>query len=238
MKAGTEKAIRDHAEGAYPNEACGLIVVIKGKEQYRPCRNVATDPRKDFVVHDADQREAEDLGDILALVHSHPGASADMSVADRVQCANNGIPWVIVSVLNGVSDVIKEYKPDGYVAPLVGRPFVHGVLDCYALVRDYYARELKIELPDFKREDGWWDRGEDLYMDNLAATGFEPIKGDIKVGDLIVMQVRAPKANHGAVYIGESTMLHHMYGRLSTREIYGGYYQEITRVIVRHRSML
>jgi proteasome lid subunit RPN8/RPN11 len=242
MDAKIEQDIRTHAESEYPKESCGLIVVIKGKERYLPCANVADDPTRNFVIHHEDSAKAEDLGDILALVHSHPDATVAMSPADRVQCAGGVIPWVVVttrvSEITGKveSGEMKRYEPDGYKAPLVGRPFVHGILDCYSLVRDYYDQELHIALPDFERKDNWWNEGQDLYMEHFAEAGCAPIKGAMKVGDIILMQVRAPKTNHAAVYIGDSTMLHHMYNRLSTREIYGGYYQEITRLVVRHKD--
>lgn len=39
--------------------------------------------------------------------------------------------------------------------------------------------------------------------------------------------------NHAAVYLGDGLMLHHMYGRLSSRDVYGGYWREVTRLVVR-----
>jgi hypothetical protein len=32
-------------------------------------------------------------------------------------------------------------------------------------------------------------------------------------------------------------MLHHLYGRLSERVVYGGHWQEITRAVLRHKDM-
>lgn len=49
------------------------------------------------------------------------------------------------------------------------------------------------------------------------------------------MQVRSKNGvpNHAAVYLGDGLMLHHMYGRLSSRDVYGGYWREVTRLVVR-----
>ena len=30
-----------HAQEATPHEACGLVVIYKGKEKYFPCKNIA-----------------------------------------------------------------------------------------------------------------------------------------------------------------------------------------------------
>lgn len=239
MKPLTDTHIRDHAVREYPREACGLIIVVRGKERYVPCRNIAESPEQDFVLHHEDLATAEDMGEVIALVHSHPDRGVGMTDADKHMCARSGIPWYIVSVnAQGDTSDIARYEPRKYEAPLVGRSFSHGVLDCYTLIRDYYLRELKIELPNFERTDSWWNKGEDLYMENFAKAGFAPIKGPIQKHDVVIMQVRSPVPNHAGVFIGEPDwILHHELGRLSTRDVYGGYFQEITRVIVRHRDL-
>lgn len=129
---------------------------------------------------------------------------------------------------------IVTFEPCGYEAPLVGREFSHGVNDCYQLIRDWYARERGIALRNFERTEGWWERGEDLYMKHYADAGFYPVHGELEEGDVILMQVRAYEANHAAIYLGEGMMLHHLYGRLSSRDVYGGYWKDVTRAVVRY----
>lgn len=237
MNPATEQAIREHAVAEYPRECCGLIVVVKGKELYLPCRNIA-EGSSDFILHHEDLAAAEDKGDVLALVHSHPDGSHLPSEADRVQIAAHGIPWYILSVNSQCeTGCMARYEPEEYEAPLVGRAFAHGILDCYTLIRDYYQRTLNITLPDFHRDDKWWERGEDLYMQQFREAGFEPIIGAIREHDVVLMQMRSEVVNHGAVYIGDGLILHHMYGRLSTRDVYGGFFQEVTRIVIRHREL-
>lgn len=235
---------RAHALAEYPRECCGLLVAVKRKERYFPCRNIGNTGRDRFVLSPEDYAAAEDVGDVIAVCHSHPDVAARPSEADKVACEATYMPWYIASVcrdLDGPPAVtgVHRFEPCGYEAPLVGREFVHGVLDCYALVRDFYARELRITLPDFERKDDWWNDGHSsLYLDNFRAAGCEPVpQGEsLQRGDIILMQIRSGNGvpNHAGVYLGDGQMLHHLYGRLSSREVYGGWFQERTRLIVRH----
>jgi cell wall-associated NlpC family hydrolase len=151
-----------------------------------------------------------------------------------VACEASGVPWFIVSYPNGQWF---ELSPKGYVAPLVGREWSHGVLDCYSIVRDWYAQERGLSLPDFQRFDEWWRRGENLYVDNFGAAGFAVVEpDDLLVGDVFLMQVHSEVPNHAAIYLGDGLILHHLQGRLSSRDVYGGYWQKITTHTLRHQS--
>jgi len=231
METSTVEAIRAHAASDYPREACGLIVVARGRERYVPCRNAAAGSEH-FVLPAEDYAAAEDRGEVVAVVHSHPDVPATPSEADRVSCEASGLPW---HILSWPADDLRTIEPSGYLAPLVGRTFAHGVLDCYTLIRDWYQRERGVTLPDFPRRDDWWLAGEDLYMRHYAEAGFSAVSQDTpdRVGDVILMQLRAPVPNHAAIYLGNGLMLHHLHGRLSSRDVYGGYWQEITRCVLR-----
>lgn len=242
MEHTTLQAIQAHAITEYPRECCGLIVATAAGEAYIRCSNSAAKPADHFRLPGEDYAAAEDQGEVLALVHSHPDASAAASDADRVMCENSGLPWHIVSVGQVTGEEpschdVQTIFPCGYEAPLEGRQFAHGILDCYSLVRDFYARELGISLSQYEREDGWWDNGQDLYsLDRLRAEGFDLIDGEPQRGDMVLMQIRSPVPNHAGVYLGDDLMLHHLDGRLSEKVVYGGMWAERTRYIVRHKG--
>ncbi|WP_414451295.1 C40 family peptidase [Burkholderia sp. 22PA0099] len=240
METKTLNAIRAHAIRAYPLECCGLVVVARGREQYVECSNAATGGDH-FVLPAQEFADAEDRGAVVAVVHSHPDAPAAASEADQAACEASGIAWHIVEVRRDdsgavvVGDLV-TIEPCGFQVPLVGRSFAHGVLDCYTLVRDWWRTEQGVVLRDFARRDEWWWQGGDLYMQHYRDAGFEPVaqEAELQRGDVILMQVRADVPNHAGVYLGDGTMLHHLYGRLSSRDPYGGYWREITRLVVRY----
>lgn len=249
-------AITRHAISDYPRECCGLLVQVGRMVNYFPCENKARGTEH-FVISPADYALAEDQGEIKGVVHSHPEALAEPSQSDLVSCEQTGMPWHILEVRKRDDGHIapgefKTFFPTGYHAPLVGRMFYHGVLDCYTIIKDFYLRELGIVIPDFVRNDDWWVDGQDLYMENFTKAGFEqiPFGESPRYGDVILMQIRSERANHGAVFLGEAAlkeapylhrvpdaMLHHLHGRLSERAVYGGHYRDSTRAIVRHKDM-
>lgn len=243
MQNETIEAARAHAQAQYPRESCGLVVVVKGRERYLACTNAAQGTEH-FVLPAEEYADAEAKGEILAVVHSHPNAPAAASQADMVSCEASGLPWYIVRVdmVDGapVAGEMVKIEPSGYRAPLVGRQFSHGVLDCYQLIADWYADVRGIALPHFSRADEWWNDGKsDLYTEGFPKAGFVKLSdaSPLKVGDVILMQIRARNGvpNHAGIYLGDGLMLHHMHGRLSSRDLYGGWYQESTRAILRYQ---
>lgn len=243
MLAQIDQAVRDamlaHAADCAPRECCGLLVRIDDTLHYLAAANLAPQSAgRDRFELDPAAWAVEDTGaEVVAVVHSHPNASANPSMADRVGCERSGLPWLIMGWPSGA---LVEVLPSGWSAPLVRREFAFGVLDCYTLVQDFYQRELGITLPDFERSDGFWERGEHLYRDNLEAAGFEVVAtAEPRPGDGVLMRVMSRDVdNHAGVYLGDGLMLHHLYGQLSRVERWDWPWQQRTQAVVRHRTLL
>ena len=229
-------AVHLHAAEEAPRECCGLISVRKGRARYTPCRNVSAEETH-FEIAPADFAAVEDQGEIIAIAHSHYALPPTPSMADRVGCEASGLPWLIVGHPGGKAEWL---LPEGYQAPLVNREWCHGVLDCYSLVRDYYARELAIALPDFERPHEWWFAGADLYREHYREAGFVLLPQDapLALHDCLGMQIASPVWNHTGVLVDDNAVLHHLEGRLSSRDVYGGYYRDHTVAVARHRELL
>ncbi|VTR60927.1 NlpC/P60 family [Serratia fonticola] len=122
---------------------------------------------------------------------------------------------------------------------MVGRSWLLGHADCWSLIRDYYRQEHGIALNDYSVEHEWWIDGKTrLYDDHWYEEGFREYQGPMRVGDMIMMQVSAPVTNHAGVYLGDGMMLHHLFGQLSQRYPYSGYFQERTVRVVRRKELL
>ena len=258
IRAYIKRAVEAHALKAYPKEACGLLVADGRRQKYISCENTASN-NNDFRIAPDRYAEVEDQYQVLAVIHSHIDIPPKPSEADIVSCEATGIPWHIVSVGQDPDDAGPKilgwhsFEPTGYEAPLVGRQFFHGRLDCYTLIRDFYQRELGIEIPDFERPDDWWSKAEhgELYLENFEAAGFVQVHDGPIYGDVALMQYRSDRTNHGGVYLGDielksqpglhpvpNAMLHHAMPMLSERCVYAGYWLENTRIIVRHKELI
>jgi cell wall-associated NlpC family hydrolase len=79
-----------------------------------------------------------------------------------------------------------------------------------------------------------------LYLDNFAAEGFRKIPvEEVQRGDLILMNLVSPLPNHAAIYMGDQQVLHHVQGRLSSRDVYtlgSSYYGKSTACALRHEN--
>ncbi|STN46989.1 tail fiber component K [Escherichia coli] len=79
----TESAILAHARRCAPAESCGFVISTPEGEWYIPCVNISAEPEAYFRIAPEDWLRAEMQGEIVALVHSHPGGLPWLSEADR-----------------------------------------------------------------------------------------------------------------------------------------------------------
>jgi len=226
------KKILAHATHEFPREACGVIVTSHGRDAYLPCVNLAQN-NEHFVIDPADYAAAEDKGEVTAIVHSHPVTAPNPSQADLIGIEKSGIPWVIVNPLSGAHTIT---NPTGYTAPLIGREFSHGVLDCLTLIQDYYL-SIGIQLPQSERENEWWLKGQNLYLDLYEDWGFVEV-AEPQLHDVVLIKMGSPVPNHGAIYLGDNIILHHVMRRLSCRDVFGGYWQRHATHYLRHKDLM
>lgn len=236
MNENTRAAALEHGKGEFPREACGLVVVVRGKERYWPCRNISPVAQDQFAMDPADYAEAEQAGEIVGIVHTHIYLPPTPSEADLVACEATGLKWHILSLPN---EVWHDFEPSGYEAPLVGRVHCWGSLDCWTIVYDWYRRERGLTLMNVPRVKDFWKDGTDILGSNYREAGFVDLnEGDeLAVGDVILMQTGDSMVpNHVALYIGDDQILHHAEGRLSSRDVYGGWFKKHTVKAVRYEG--
>ena len=102
---------------------CGFVIFAGCELEFINCENIADDPENFFEVSPDDFLSTGMKGNIVALVHSHPGGEPVLSPADFQMQQNTALDWWLVC--NGEIHVFP------WVPPLLGREFIHGKMDCY-----------------------------------------------------------------------------------------------------------
>ena len=208
-----------HAQAEDPKESVGVLLNIRGKERYYPCRNLSMTSYQCFILDPEDYIAASNVGEIIAIIHSHPTTSPIPSQADKISCENSNLPWHIV---NPKTEQWGYCEPCGYEAPILGRQWVWGITDCWSLVRDWYKEEKNIILRDWERPFTPEDFLKDPMFEKCAlSTGFRQLRNDEKLenGDVILMSILGNGLNHVAIFL-DGDVLHHLTDRLSCIEPY------------------
>lgn len=226
-------AISAHAQQSRPEEACGFVV----DGQVWPCKNIHPSPTTNFAIDAAEYARAEEAGHIDAIYHSHVDGMEGFSVHDVQACKASNVPWI---VYHAPSANFFIGDPTG-AAPYLGRQWIYGIHDCYALMRDFYRREFGIVLDDFERgNDGEWENSDwTMFIDNYSQQGFVVIDKPARKGDVVVMRMGASSPNHvGVIADNGWEFYQHLTGRLSQKNVYGGYWAKVTAMVWRHRDLL
>lgn len=228
-----DNAIKQHALREYPKEACGLVA----KGVYYPMTNVHLEPTRHFQIAGyAYDRFFAEHGMPYAVVHSHIAPNGNWpSAHDMASQQSDKLPWGIVATDGSSTTEVSWFGEHVLDEPLIGRSFLPGVRDCYAIIRAYYKQTRNVVLPDFPRDSEWWRHGGDLFREGFEAAGFHRIEpSKAQPGDVVLMQIRCDRPNHGAVLLSDGLMLHHTEGQYSRREPVGRWTPYITHWL-RHK---
>jgi len=227
----------NYAKEQAPEEACGLLAIIKGKETFWPCKNLAEGKFEFFILDPDDWAECEDTGEVIGVIHSHPVGAATPSDTDRAACEHLGFPYYIYSIEH---DHWESFVPTGWKAPsLIGRKFIWGKYDCWSIISDWYLETKKIQLMNWKRPKRIKDFIKNPEFEKaLPLGGFKKQESnkDIKVGDVLLFQSVTGNLDHVAVYMGDNMILNHNIKALSCREPFDLRYQKALRGVYRYAS--
>lgn len=212
----------------YPNEACAYIV---GGE-LMPVKNISANPTEEFELSAEDALMMEFA---QGFMHSHPDGDRWPSARDMQTQIQWGKPFGIVTCTADSCSESVWWGDHTLSLPLEERPFIHGITDCYSLIRaEKYQRDGTI-LPDYARNFEWWEdgSGDNHYEEKFAQTGYEVVSDDkeLQNGDIIFMKIHTEVVSHAAIYIGNGLILHHLRDRFSRVEHLSSWKKFIEKVV-------
>lgn len=220
--------IKEHALAELPKECCGYVLdngeVIKAK-------NISENPKERFEIDLKSYLKAE--GKSKICYHSHDD-NGDFSDYDKLISEGHKIPMLMYCIKN---DTFNIYNPKGYINNYTGRAFKIGQQDCLSLIRNYYEKELNIQLKDYPRNQEWLENPANDYEINYTKEGFSKVDS-FKKHDMILFKFPNQKfASHAGVYLGNDSFLHHLRDSISNIEKYSGVYKRITFACLRHELL-
>lgn len=195
-------------------ELCGVLLQHGGSFRALQLKNVATDRRNSFAMDEKPFLEAVKSGQVWGTWHVHPNQWDDdgpsLADLDRSNAWNMpGCVYVRRSVM------FHYWTPDGYKAPIFGRPYVPDIFDCARLVSDALREYCQYDMPLFDRDffhahghmgdhERWW-----------APYGVEMVLQP-KPGRVALIDFRGGgRVNHMGLVVSNRELLHHLRGQVS-----------------------
>lgn len=206
-------------------EVCGVVIRTQDfRTHFLPMENVSENSKETFEISQKDWVDAESIGEIVAIVHSHPNGEPFLSGADRQMQIQTGLPWILA-----VGRRLKQFRCCPH---LRGRVFDYGKADCGALIRDAFML-MGIDLPDHTRGDIDDDAEHEYLRKHFERVGFVRVSDGLRGGDVILTSYGG-HANHAALYLGDGQILHHAYNQLSRREPFNQWWSERVHSVWRY----
>jgi proteasome lid subunit RPN8/RPN11 len=222
MNSEIKAKVKAHALKDAPYEACGFVVVNRlGETIVMPCENLARNKRGQFIIDPKNNIEAEKLGHIAAFYHSHasefPNPEGDRFSREDLDISfESTFPALLYVHPN---DTWHFTMPSTYnPAPLLGRPFVWGVWDCYTLVRDYFLLNKKTVMGSYFPPENATASSDFEYEKLSKNEKFHEIPmSEARKDDVMLVSLKSKFINHCLIYQGDNEYLHQPAFKLSSK---------------------
>jgi proteasome lid subunit RPN8/RPN11 len=206
----TQRHIQECACEVFPNELCGFILPDLS---FVKVDNIAIDKHKSFTINAIDRLYYHDA---IAIVHTHTISTITHdprtpSISDCEGQVMSGLPWLIYACDGDYINREPVQIPRYHNPELLGRSFIAGYSDCYALVQDYYYKYFDISLKEhtpYTVRDIL--RGRFTFNNLLMEQyNFEQLThyDELQDGDIVVLQQGINQDNHIGV-IHDSCIIH------------------------------
>jgi len=218
-------SIKLHAHREFPKEACGVVIVYKGKPKYVECTNISS-IEDHFIINPVQYAALSDK--TYLIVHSH--TTGNEPSEHDISCLNTlRVPYLIYYI---ESDTYGVYYPKNY-NKLIGREYVFGEQDCFEAARDWYLAHDIIVPPRRKWVDNWWEHHYNYIKDDISQWPLKQVDNP-EYGDILTFKVDSSIENHLGVYLGDDMFYHHAVNRMSCVENIYPFWAEFLESIYRY----
>ena len=234
VESKIKKQIKAPHDKELPRECCGLIVSNRGKMICVPSKNDSFE--KDFFrVNSKDYLKASNLGEIVAVYHSHTNGNQTFSEFDKFNSISHNLTYVMYCPEN---NSLLQFSPSyGEFNRYIGRKFEIGNTDCYSLVRDFYESELRVSLGHYYRDQNWKSHLEELFDKHFENEGFFEVSSLTKYDCVLFNSGGDKPCSHIALYLGNGLILHQPARSYSRIESLTGRHLKLIKKVIRNKNV-
>lgn len=239
LSKNLERKLQEYSISQFPREACGFIL---NNNEFITLENIHPEPLSNFLTCPFEYLKYKDQ--IKYIFHSHTREDSNKPLESYLTPSKSdmqnqmlfNVPWVLLACDVNRSTHCEIFGWQIIRDDFIGKTFVHGIRDCYSLVRNYFYKTKGCLLKEIPRENFWWESDENLYMKSFKSVGFSEVfreNNKFEVNDLLLFKIgRTKSINHAGVYIGNGWMLHHLYHGLSSKVPVSQYLKFLEKVII------
>jgi len=214
----TLNKIRVYCSSNKNEEFCGLIYKNKNVLHIYKCKNIASDPKKYFIINDEDYEKCSYKGEVICCFHSHVNDKG-FSAEDISNSLKSEISYLIYNIQKDEFDFFDCIKYS-YYKKYIDLPYIHGVNDCWSTIQNFLNNEtaFKATEPEPSRLDqqdkilswDWSDRKE--WIESMNARKVIPIPktlNELKIYDVLILKSKYEKIpTFGALLLENNLILH------------------------------
>lgn len=235
-----EREIIEHAESLPEEEVCGFVILNNNLTiTVERALNENPNPRDCFSISPRRFLEYKLNKKILGIYHSHPTTTELPSKHDKAMSEEMGIPYLTYSLK---TTKFYLYYPESYpVNNIVGRPYIKGFYECTCLLKDYFLKNLNINISKWNKN--YWLPTKDkdankLLLKVLNKNLVEIKKEEARKHDIVVFDLKKGKRLHIGIYCGGDSFVHQPLNTLSREELLDNRWQNKIKALYRHPSLV
>lgn len=230
----------EHAQECPEEEVCGFIL-LKGdlSVEVERAKNESPNPKECFSISPGKFLDYKINKTILGIYHSHPRTSEKPSNHDVKISEEMGIPYLIHSLKT--NNFFLHYPKSYEAPPLVMRPYVKGFYECTCILKDYFKKELNVEISQWNKN--YWlpqdDKKANKLLIKILDKNLNKIESKfIRKNDVIVFEVKRGQRLHIGVCCEDDEFIHQTDNTLSRKQILDDRWQAKIKDVYRRPALV
>lgn len=220
-------------------EICGFLVLNELMEVLVvPVKNAHENKKKYFKISPHIFLDIKKRYKIIAIFHSHPTSSEKPSAFDLNSSEELCLPFLIYSLK---TKKFFLHFPDSYEPmDIVGRIYIKDIHECTCLVKDYYKKELNIDISSWIKNYCIPEepkKANKLLYNVFKKNLVEP-EDQLKKHDIIVFKFSKDRMMHAGIYLGNEEFMHQRANQLSSVDFLDNRWKNKIYKTYRHPSLV